>query len=231
MLKDKPLPTTEAGWNLLFQNLKAKLPGYGSALSLTLAEIAAVVRDAENFNYLITVAQQVNDSKDAFFAFKDLLIEGDISSTIVAEPTFPTIVMPEDAMPGIKKRFRKLIQRIKTANGYTDQIGEDLGLLENVPNSIVPQDVVPELKLKALTGSRVEITFSKKGFDAMRVEFQRKGDTVWHLDGIYTRSPATSEIAPVVPGEPETRSYRGVLMENNIAVTQYSPTYTIVTTP
>ncbi len=231
MLREKKLPTNEAGWNLLLQNFVAKLPGYAIALGLTPTEVTTQADDAQNFDYLITVAQQVTDSKDSFFAFKDLVIDGEISTIQPPPPIFPTISMPQHPFPGIIKRFRLLVKRIKASTGYTEQIGEDLGLLENVPNSIVPQDIVPEMKLKALTGSRVEISFSKKGFDAMRVEYQRKNDTGWQLAGVFTSSPATHELPPELAGEPESRSYRGVLMEKNVAVTQYSPTYTIVTTP
>lgn len=231
MLRDKRLPTTEAEWIALMQNIVAKLPTYESVLGLTTTEVTQQAHDSENYEYLINLSQQVTDSKDAFFAFKELVVDGEITTVIPPNPTFPTINPPRDATPGIIRRLRLLIKRIKASTGFTDQIGEDLGLLENVPNAIVPQDIVPELKLKALTNSRIEISFSKKGFDAMRVEYQRKNDTGWQLAGVFTSSPALHEQAPEVPGEPESRVYRGVLMEKNVAVTQYSPTYTIVTTP
>jgi hypothetical protein len=231
MLRDKPLPTNEAERLIFMQNCVVKLPLYAAALGLTPLEVSTQADDTLNYEYLITVPQQVNDSKDAFYSFKELVIDGAITNVIPPDPTFPVIATPKSATPGIIKRIRLLVKRIKASTGFTDQIGEDLGLLENVPNSIVPQDIVPDMKLKALTGSRVEISFSKKGFDAMRVEYQRKNDNGWQLAGVFTSSPAIHELPPELPGEPESRSYRGVLMEKNVAVTQYSPTYTIVTTP
>ena len=231
MLRDKRLPTTEAEWIVFMQNFVAKLASYAATLGLTPTEVSQQADDTLNYEYLVGVAQQVNDSKDSFFSFKELVFDGAITTVIPPDPTFPVIATPKSATPGIIKRIRLLVKRIKASTGFSDQIGEDLGLLENVPNSIVPQDIVPEMKLKALTGSLVEISFSKKGFDAMRVEYQRKNDTGWQLAGVFTSSPATHELPPELAGEPESRSYRGVLMEKNVAVTQYSPTYTIVTTP
>jgi len=84
-MADKPFPTTEADLNLLLQTLKAKLPLHSAALGLTPAEITAESEDAENFNYLITMAPQVMDAKAAYFAFKDLLRDGDISSAADAD--------------------------------------------------------------------------------------------------------------------------------------------------
>ena len=230
-MADKPFPTNEADLNLLLQTFKAKLPLHATALGLTPAEVTTESEDAENFNYVITMAPQVMDAKDAYFAFKDLLIDGEISTVQPPMPTFPTVTTPQHPFPGIKKRTRMLIKRIKASPGYTTQIGEDLGLIENDQQSLNPNELFAELKLRAMSDSRVEITFSKQGQDAMQVTFRRKGDTAWTAAGTYTSSPAVHTAPPTVPGDPESREYRGILVKKNEPIGNMSPSYNIVTTP
>lgn len=230
-MADKPFPTNEADLNLLLQTFKAKLPLHATALGLTPAEVTTESEDADNFNYVITMAPQVMDAKDAYFAFKDLLIDGEISTVQPPMPTFPTVTTPQHPFPGIKKRTRMLIKRIKASPGYTTQIGEDLGLIENDQQGFNPNELFAELKLRAMSDSRVEITFSKQGQDAMQVTFRRKGDTAWTAAGTYTSSPAVHTAPPTVPGDPESREYRGILVKKNDPIGNMSPSYNIVTTP
>ncbi len=230
-MADKSFPTSESDINLLFQTLKAKLPAHKAELGLTDDEITSQSNDADNFGYLITIAPQVSDSKESFFEYKDHIINGEISTVQPPAPTFPSVSPPEHPFPGIVKRARLLIKRIKSATGYTQQIGEDLGLVDNTGNAFVPDLLTAVLKLKAKPNSRVEITFSKQGQEAMLVEYKRKDDAKWNLAGTYTASPATHNLDPAVADEPETRQYRGTLIKKNDPVGNTSPSYTIVTTP
>lgn len=48
--------------------------------------------------------------------------------------------------------------------------------------------------------------------------------------GTHTTSPGIDQ-ATAHGGEPEAMEYRGILLDKNEPVTQYSPVYTIVTNP
>ena len=230
-MADKQFPTTEAELNLLLQSLNTKLPTYSATLGITAPEMTSLSYDAVNFNYIINFAQLVNDSKDAFFAFKEDLIDGEVSNIELPIPTFPTVSMPEAALPGIKKRLRSLLKRIKSAPAYTEQIGEDLGLVEKDASGFNPDDLFAELKPRAISNGRVEISFSKQGMDAMRVEFKRKGESSWSLASVFTASPGIHDAPSVPPDTPESREYRGILIKKNDPIGNMSPSYTIVTTP
>ncbi len=230
-MADKPFPTNEPDINLLLQSLVIKLPAHATPLGIDQAELDALINDASNFTYVLTTAQLVTDSVDAFFAFKDDMFNGDPSTTALIMPTFPTIATPRETLPGIKKRLRALLKRIKASVGYTVQIGEDLGLIENDPGALNPDSITAEIKVRALQDGKVEIVFSKQGMDAIRVDFRRKGDVVWMLAGIYTSSAGIHDTPSVPPGEPEAREYRAIMIKKNVPIGNMSPIYTVVTTP
>ncbi|MEQ1606794.1 MAG: hypothetical protein ABL999_18170 [Pyrinomonadaceae bacterium] len=230
-MADRQFPTSESEINLFLQNMAIKLPGFQVTLGLTLAEVATLGSDADNYNYIISTAPQVNDTKDAFYSFKSELIDGEPDTTAIVPPVFPIIATPDPALPGIIRRTRNLIRRIKSAPGYTPIIGEDLGLVIDDAAPLDPENLTASLSLKALSDSRVEITFSKQGLSGMRVEFKRKNDANWGLAGIFIVSPGF-HVEPSIPeDEPESRQYRGYLLDKNEPVGNVSPIYTIVTTP
>ena len=177
------------------------------------------------------MAQSVSDSKEAFTTFKKAVFDGDPAAPMPAEPTFNSVSMPGGPQSGIVAGIKAIVKRAKTSAGYTETIGDDLGFIEGDNNALDPTTLTAALKIKPLSGSVVQINFSKQGQDAMRVEFRRKGDTKWGLAGVYTASPGIHAEPPVTPDDPESRDYRGTLIKKNVAVGNYSPTYTIVTTP
>ncbi len=230
-MAEKPFPTNEAETNLLIQNLAAKLPGLAGTLGVASGDVDFIVKQAPNYAYLVTIAQQVSDAKESFTAFKKAVFEGDPVATPPAPPTFPAVSPPSPVASGIENQVKAIIKRIKSSAGYNDTIGEELGLVDGGNNLIDPNNLTAELKFKVLGGSEVQISFSKQGQDAMRVEFRRKGDTKWGLAGVFTSSPGIHDDPPASPGDPESRDYRGTLIKKNKPIGNPSPTYTIVTTP
>lgn len=228
-MPDIPFPAAEGDIELLLENFDVKLPGYQATLALTAGDLTRVAANAANYNYLRALATQVNDSKEAFFAFKASMFTGPTEGAF-EPPILPIVTLPELGSPGIVTWTRQLIKRIKAATGYNQQIGEDLGLVTATGDSLNPADIVPTLTVKALNDGAVEIKFSKQGLDAMRVDWRKKGDGAWLLAGVYTGSPGIHD-TPSTGGEPEGREYRGILLKKNVAVSQYSPTYNVVTTP
>jgi len=64
-------------------------------------------------------------------------------------PVLPTAPAPVPS--GILNRVRSLVQRIKTAPGYTDAIGQDLNIIAPV-NTVDISTLMPVLKAKADVG-------------------------------------------------------------------------------
>ncbi len=229
MLKDKPLPTNEAEWEQQLEQLNLTVPAHQAELGLSAGDLVRLNAAAVNFAYLRNMADIVEDAKQAFTTYKRNIMNGPETGNF-EPPVFTAIVMPELAEPGIIPWTRNLIQRIKNSTGFTQELGEEFGLLEQVPDPFNPGDIVPELKLKALIDGKVEIKFSKQGLAAMKVFRRKKGESAWADAGTYTNSPGIDP-ATAPGGEPEAFEYRGILLDKNEPVTQYSPVYTIVTNP
>jgi hypothetical protein len=228
-MADKPFPTTEPEANVFLQNLASKLPGYTTELSVSASEITQLTNGAANFNYLLNAATQVSDSKEAFTDFKQNMFYGEVKGPS-APPVFPAIALPMADNAGIVTFVKALLKRIKASAGYTKQIGEDLGLIVDTPDELIPGNIVPEINVKAVEDGQVEIKFSKNGLDAIRIDWRVKDATTWELAGSYTTSPAIHD-HPSGEGKPEAREYRGRLLKKNEPVSQYSATYNVVTTP
>lgn len=227
-MADKPFPNTEPEINLLLQSLAVNLGSFKSILPVANADIDFITTAAANFQYLINTAPQVSDAKEAYTKFKDAYFNGSPKDSAPAVPTFPSIAVPNPATVGLITESKAIIKRIKAAPGYTEVIGEALGLVDGGSAPMPTDELTAALSLKSLSGSRVEVSFSKQGQDAMRVDFQRSGSTDWNLAGIYTASPGIHDEPSV---QPESRGYRGTLLKRNVPVGNESPIYTVVTTP
>ena len=185
-MADKAFPSDEAGTNLLFQTMKDVLPMVAALLGLASADVDFFVKQADNYQYLLNVGQAISDQREAFTAFKRSIFEGDPLAPPPIPPVFPTIVGPQPFVNGLETEAKAIIKRIKASAGYNQTIGEQLGLVDTGPAPFNPNDLTAALKLTSKPGSVVEFVFSKQGQDAMRVERQRKGETIWSLAGIYT---------------------------------------------
>lgn len=228
-MPDKPLPKSEAELVVFMENIALKLPDLQVTLGLTNADITAVAANAQNLTYLVNISQTVTDSKEAFFDFKREMLYGEIAST-PSLPTFPTITTPATISGGIITWLKALLKRIKAAPGYTEQIGEELGLIVDNPQPLVPGDIVPELKIAALNDDQIEIKFSKQGLDALRVDWRPAASEDWMTAGVFTSSPGIYQHNS--PGKnPQAIEIRGRLLQKNNPVSQYSPIYQVVTNP
>lgn len=230
-MADKPFPTTDAEVNLLFQTIATQLPGLNAQLGLAAGDVDFFVKQSGNFQYILNVGQDISDQREAFTTWKNSIFGGDPADPAPIPPVFPTVAPPQPAQNGLIVTAKAIIKRIKASAGYNQTIGEQLGLVDTGQSNFNPNDLTAALKLTARPSSAVEITFSKQGQDAMRVEFQRKGDTAWSLAGVFTSSPGVHNTPSIPPDEPEQRSYRGVLLKKNTPIGNYSPIYTVVTTP
>lgn len=224
-------PTSEAGISQWLKTAAAKLPGYQTELGISAPEMARIIADSVNFDYLVAMSGMVDDSRDAYYAWKRTMLYGELIEPLPPDPTFGAVTLPETGAVGIVTFAKFIWQRSKKAGGYTTQIGEDMGWIANDEAEGVELLTANFSNVKALSNSRVEISFSKQGQDGMKILFKRNADSKWNLAGIPTASPYIHEEDPTEPDTPESRQYKGILMRKNEEVGIESPIYTVVTTP
>jgi hypothetical protein len=228
-MPDKPFPRTEGDLHVFVQNLATRLPAHNNIFDFTTIELAKLESHAVNLGYIRALTVQVNDSKHAFTDWKQKMLHGD--NALLGElPTFPEVALPEANWSGLVPFVKNIVKRIKAHPGYNEFIGEDLGLIVDNPTSTPDEDMIPEIELKAINNGKIEIRFKRAGFDSIRIDWRPKGEQTWQLAGVYTNSPAVHDHAS--PGDaPEAREYRAIFLRKNEAVSKFSSTYNIVTTP
>jgi hypothetical protein len=120
-------------------------------------------------------------------------------------PPLPEGVVPRPA--GALKRLFKLVRTIKFAKGYTDGIGQLLGIL---PKQDTSEHATPTFKIKVLPASpnqKVAIRSSKHGHDGVFIETRRGGGD-WEKLAISMKHLHEDKRPLLVPGQPELREYR-----------------------
>jgi hypothetical protein len=222
-------PNDEEGQRRLLLSLKTKLENYETELQLTAADITGAVTRSELFDYLINQAALLEDGKTAFNKAKEIIIDGKIGEPV---PTFPKIELPvpPTLTVGIIKQTRKLVRRIKEAEGYTDAIGKDLGIVKPDADGGSAENIVPALANRGVAGFGIETSFLKRGMDGLRLEYRHKGGS-WQLATIALSSPVIYNITPQTPGFAEQLEIRAIYMKKNATFGQYSPSYTVVIAP
>ena len=66
-----------------------------------------------------------------------------------------------------------------------------------------------------------------QGMDAMRVEYQRKGASIWSIAAFVTKLPAEFTITPATPGDPESGHIRAIFIKKNEEFGNFSPDYPV----
>lgn len=223
-------PTDEAGTRQLLLSLKTKAPNYRTQLDLSTAKLQEFADRSDLYEFLIDNSELLENSKEAFSTAKDIIVNGTPGTTIPVLPSITVPVPPVALMVGIIKSTRKDVAKMKLADGYTAEIGIDLGIKKAPGESISPENFAGEAKLRTLTDYQVEGVYKKKGMSGMRFEYRRKGGA-WQVATNALGSPVVFRITPTTPGEAEQIEIRVIYLDKNTPFGQYSPTYSVVIAP
>ncbi len=165
---------------------------------------------------------------ESLVEWRDFVFNGDpVGDPCPEAPDYTVFSISEGYFIGIFKRFRELVDLIKASPGYTRAIGEDLMIVAVKSDSVLPEDLTPELKVSAAEGYVVNIGGSLQGTDAIRIEYKRNGAAAWAIAGFLTKLPGSVTITPNTPGEPEVGNIRGRFVKKNVDVGNSSPQYSV----
>jgi hypothetical protein len=229
-----PIPRTDNELMVWLNNFSTAFATHAAALGFTEAEVASVAADAAMLNFL--VGDLVPTYKAAFQArtsYKTLMINGPVGTPDGGMPPAPsTAAAPASVAPGILPRTRLLLQRIQAAPGYTEAIGDNLGIVGPPAPTPIPAALAkPTAKATAIPGSEVQVGFSKGDFDGVLVEGRRTGETAWTTLGTDYFSPFADTRPPLEAGRPETREYRLRYLLRDEPVGEWSDIVAVVTKP
>lgn len=220
-------PGTMSDQATLMQNFLAKIPNYGTVLGMTAAQVTAAQGLCSAFIGAFNATEQCRASMAAMTQWRDEVFSGEpVGAAIPAPPVFP--VVEEVAYTrGTIKQFFDVRDRILAAAGYTQAIGEDLGIIGPEVSRPAPGAIVPELRTETSTGYWVNLSGSMQGMDALKVEYSRDGGASFTTVAFLTNTPGGFQITPQNPNQPEKGFVRAIYVKRNEEVGRYSANYPV----
>jgi len=186
------------------ENLPLNIPTLGG---ITPAEGDALIAELVFYRYLLeTFIPLRRSDSQAATTYREVMAYGSGDTPLlIPEPTALPTPIPAPVEPGILTRLFDFVQRIKTAPGYTPNIGEELGIIgaqDGGPATTPPEIIDPQVQAGV-----VILKFRKRGHLGVTIESRREGEA-WAFLAIDTSSPYDDARPLKVPGMPEWREYR-----------------------
>lgn len=113
--------------------------------------------------------------------------------------------------------LRTTIARLKTAPGYSQGIGQILGVIGSASQAIVKAEVKPALRASS-QGGKIELRFTRGRLSGINVYMRKKGESTWQSLGRAARSPFVDATPVTSATGSEVREYRayGVLRDEEV---------------
>lgn len=190
------------------RNFRNKLGTYTATLDYAAADITAIVADADQVVFqLDTINSAAEQFRLSISARIRLILDGPENLPLSPVPVFNPPAGPAPVPPGALKRLLRFIKNMKTRTGFTEPIGEDLGIIGDEDTTKRSGADIPEVTAEARSGE-VLLKFIKHGHMGVWIESQIAADTAWDYLAIDTSSPYNDTRPLRVPGQPEKRRYR-----------------------
>lgn len=216
-----PVPNSETELVPWLTNFGPKLANYAFTLGLDPAEVTQTQAEIDFLVYLLNVRVPAErQTLAATVEFKNFIKEGDAAAPLpatlpgtVAPPAYPATVPA-----GVLVRLRKLVQNIKSRPGYTETIGQDLGIIATDGTAAAP---APTLTLVSATAGAVTLAWNKSGWTGVKVQGRSNGGA-WTDLGVDLYSPFVDTRPLATPGSSETREYRAAYLDGDTVQPDYS---------
>ena len=217
MAKSYYIPSDDQGKCLWLSNFSQKLPACAAAVGVSAAEVAGVQADNAFFAYVCDARNQYGQKAQEWTAYKNDARRGD---TLGAMPVPPTLDAPPAAVPAnIFGRASALATRIKKHPGYTEAIGQNLGLI-GPEQSVDVDNLKPVLQI-ALQAGHPNIGWKKQGMDGVEIQVDR-GTGAFSFLAIDT-VPDYLDTAPLpAPGAGAVWKYKAIYRLKDEPVGQWS---------
>ncbi len=215
-------PARESQQIVFLSNLYAKLPVHAEALGITNDQLKAILDDISYYLWVLQIwypAIQKNALEAT--AYKVIIATG-TPDQIRPRPVHVSFEnIPDERPPGTLTRILNQIQRIKLADGYSESVGRDLGIIGSEKTAIHSD---PQLTLKKDRIGDIEcviVSFIKHEHEGVVIE-SRTNNGEWERVGIAMHKPWYDERTSLSPGVPEVREYRLCWWDQDHANGDYS---------
>lgn len=191
------LPRSDGNLLLWHDRFKSSLLTLKDQLGLHEEEISVIINDNEELHSSITAANVASAAAHHAISAKFATCNHSSNNT------------------------RTLVRRIKTLPGYTEAIGNLLGIIG--AESIVDfSELKPILKAVDQTGGVVELSFSKSRSEGINLYCQRENDSEFVFLSRLTQTHFIDNRPLLIAGKPELRRYTAVYVKKDLEVGQFS---------
>jgi hypothetical protein len=222
----KWFPTNLAARAAWFLNFATQFAAVGLSLGFTAPEIAAVQDDNTCFQDLASGQVELDAYKDAVRQYRINVTEGAVGEPTPAFPAGIDVTPAELRPTGIFQRLIELVDRIRAAAAYTDEIGALLGIIPSASGSSFAgggDDLKPVIKVSAsFSDFKFTANVTRLGQEAFKIQIQRSGSSAWTDEAFATSNPCEVVITPTTPGQPARILVRAILLNHNQPIGQPS---------
>jgi hypothetical protein len=129
-LKAGFLPITDTKKIMWLNNFSSKINVHAGMLGITQAEVESIHNDRAYFDYVVNMHHATKKSVKNITGYKTLLKHSSETQKLGTFPVMPDMgPIPVLVKEGMFDRISKLAQRIKLSEGYSEAIGQDLGII------------------------------------------------------------------------------------------------------
>ena len=197
------LPHQDGALNSFEDTFKLQLPVAASKLGIPAEEINPVI-------------QVITDHQAAF---ADMNVKKKASNSAVEKNAAAKAFSVSE--------IRRMAQRLKSTNGYTDEIGKELGIVGNDGTAVDLTSIKPTLKYN-IVGGTVVITFNKQHMDGVKIYSKRSGESEFTFLAIDRASPYEDNRPKINSAMPEERHYYAYYFYSDQQVGQQSDILTVI---
>ncbi|MFZ1699468.1 MAG: hypothetical protein WBO10_08960 [Pyrinomonadaceae bacterium] len=219
-------PTSLAEQLVLMTNFLLKIGSYETKLPLTAAQVAAAEALCQTFIGAFNSTEAAKQTMQAMTQWRTEVFYGEPEGDPAPDaPVFP-VGGAVTYTRGTVTQFFALRELIVASPGYTDAIGEDLGIVGAESSKTPEASLKPEFKTVTAAGTWINVTGSMKGMDAMRVEYAPKNGE-FRTVAFLTNTPGGFQVATKEPDQPENGQIRAVYIKKNADVGSWSANYPV----
>jgi hypothetical protein len=223
-------PKREGDQSLWFTNIQSKIGNYYAALEISPARQAklTLVLQWLIWTWHMYLPARRADAPAATM-WRQQLATGTSDASTVTDPPAPAVLTPPagPAFFGMLTWLFAEIARWKKAEGYTDTIGADLGI---VGAAAVAHTDPPILTQGDVAQNSVELLFNLYEHDGIWIESQRQGEAAFSFLATDTGSPYVDNRPVKTAGQAEWRDYHACWWDADEATLAFGPVLRVLVT-
>ena len=219
MPKGPAIPKDDLGKCQWLSNLSSKLPAHAATVGVTPAEVTSTQADNLYFTWVCKAKDFYSTATQQWTAYKNAAREG-TGVTLGDLPAAPNLGgVPDPVAPGIFTRAAALAGRIKKHSGYTEAIGQNLGII-GADQTVDLTAMKPVLTL-TLQAGHPNVGWTKQGMGALEIWVDRGTGTFAFL--ALDSEPDYLDTAPLpAPGTSAVWKYKAIYRLHDEQVGQWS---------